>query len=55
MINVGVGDKGMGNLKELSWADRSKFSHVKEQGPAFPEDFYEEHRVSEGSVDNLSV
>jgi hypothetical protein len=50
-----MGDKNVGNLKELSWANRFKFAYVKEQGPAFPEDFYEEHRVSEGSIENLSV
>jgi hypothetical protein len=55
MVNVGVGDKGVGNLKEFSWANISEFSHVKEQSPAFPEDFYKEHRVSEGSIENLSV
>jgi hypothetical protein len=55
MVNVGVGDKGVGYLKEFSRANVPKFSQVKKQSPAFPENFYEEHRVSKGSIENLRV
>ena len=55
VVDMGVGDKGVGNLEKLGRPAVSQLPHIKEQGPPFPENLDEKRRVLERIVDELGL
>jgi hypothetical protein len=55
MVDVGMGDEGVGNFQELGRAKRPHLPQVEDQRAVLPEDLNEEGRIFEWGIDQFSM
>jgi len=51
MVHVGMGDKDMGDLKDIAWGQSTDIAQVEKQRPVFMAEGNEQGRVLERAVD----
>jgi hypothetical protein len=55
MIDVGVGDEGVGDLQQLGRTKGPDLAHIEEQSPVLPQNLHKERRVFERRIDHFGM